>query len=222
MEEKNKDSGTMTVDPEQLEKSWDESVANLRDLLKSDEESNKKVKAAANADEDHDDDDEEGEEEEVQKSLSDFVAEDDSEAEIAMDVEPFLKSLVNGLEKYFEGKITTLQKSVKRIEALSKAQAQTSVSGYELQKAIDDKIQKIGEQSVGSSSKLRKSGARFSKKDGEDAGVGYNPQKVLQKSFVLLQKGQISPMQATKVEARVTRKMELPPDVAHLFDEKEE
>lgn len=216
--EKNKDSDTMVVDPEQLEKSWDESVANLRKLLKSDEE-----KPSKDDDDDDDDDngnEDEGEGEEVQKSLPDFVAEDDSEAEIAMDVEPFLKSLVKGLEKYFDGKIAILQKSVKKIEALSKAQAQTSVSGYELQKAMDDKIQKIGEQSISSSSKLRKSGERFSKKDGEDA-VGYNPQKVLRKSFELLQKGQITPVQATKVEARVNRKVELPPDVAHLFKEEE-
>lgn len=232
-EEKEK-GATTTVDPEELEKSWDESIGKLKELLKSDETSPEKEEEEGEdekgekkpklqksdekpPEEDEDEEDEE-EEEAMSKSLEESVAEEDSEAEIAMDVEPFLKSLVKGLEKYIDRRFAKLAKSIGKVETLSKAQAETAVRGYELQKAIDDKVQKIGETSVTSSSILRKGGERFPKKDGNGA-ADYDPRKILRKSFVLLQQKKIDPLMATKIEGRVNRRMPLPEEVADLFKE---
>lgn len=232
-----KDKGTTTtVDPEELEKSWDESIGKLKELLKSDEEppeteeeeggdekgkkKSKLQKSDEKPPEEDEDEEEEDEEEEeaMSKSLEESVAEEDSEAEIAMDVEPFLKSLVKGLEKYIDRRFAKLAKSIGKVETLSKAQAETAVRGYELQKATDDKVQKIGETSVTSSSILRKGGERFPKKDGNGA-ADYDSRKVLQKSFVLLKQNKIDHLMATKIEGRVNRRMPLPEEVADLFKE---
>jgi len=229
-----KEDATMTVDPEELEKSWDESVDKLKTLLKSDEpdkDENKgkkdKVKlqkADEEPDDDDDDDEDEDDDEEeepeaMSKSLDDLVAEEDSEAEIAMDVEPFLKSLVKGLEKYIDRRLVKLAKSISKVEALSKAQAETAVKGHELQKAIDDKVQKIGKMPIASSSVLRKGGERFPKEKGGNGAADYDSRKVLQKSFELVQQKKIDLVMATKIEGRVNHRMPLPEEVADLFKE---
>ena len=233
-EEKGKGT-TTTVDPEELEKSWDESIVKLKELLKSDEtppeteeeegedekgERKPKLQKSDEKPPEEDEDEEEDEEEEeaMSKSLEELVAEEDSEAEIVMDVEPFLKSLVKGQQKYFDRRFAKLAKSIGKVEALSKAQAEAAVKGHELQKAIDDKVQKIGETSVTSSSVLRKGGERFPKKGGNGA-ADYDPRKILRKSFVLLQQKKIDPLMATKIEGRVNRRMPLPEEVAGLFEE---
>ena len=205
-----KEKVTTVLDPEDLEKSWDESVDRLKNLLSKSESAieRKEVKKEV----------EEEVEEPLEKSLTDYVAEDDEEAEMAMDVEPFLKSLAKGIEKYIDGEMKKLQKSVGDVYELSKAQADIAVKVAELQKGIDGKVERIGGEPVKSNSVLSKSSQRFAK--GETAK--YSKAQMLRKSFELLQAKKITPMQATKIEGRVNKNLPLPDELAHLFEGKEE
>ncbi len=217
-----------TVDPEQLEKSWDESVAALREHLGESSEEDKgklekagKVEKAKPKDEDDDDEEEDEEEEEMEysKSLPDRIAGDDPEAEVAMDVEPFLKSLAVGIQGYIDSRFTKLEKAYAQTEELSKVQARALLTNMELQKATRDMVRKIGEEPIPSGSKLQKGGVKRFGVDEQKLPSITDKRKILDKSFELLKAGKIDHLQATKIEGRVNKNQPLPVDVADLFEE---
>ncbi len=221
---------------EVLEKGLDGSLASLRSLLgEGVTELSKAKKGKAAEEEDYDEEeaeaDEEGEHEEpdgdeneegdepqdkMKKSrdLEDYVAEDDPEAELALDVAPFLKSLTKSMQRYLDDKIQPLVKSMKRMEAMTSAQGAVLLASSELTKALGSNVVKIGQETEKTHSHLRKSGERFEKSTVQEL---YNKREVLAKSFELLKKGEITPLQATKIEHRVNSGSELPEEVAHLF-----
>ena len=221
-----KDGEIMVVDPEELEKSWDESVSRLKDILqKSSKKASKKEDDDADAEDDAEDEDtkdEAADEEEgsvVKKSLSDLVSKENEEAEIAMDVEPFLKGLVQGMQQYLDQELKTLKKSISVVLQLSKAQAGATVKMAALQKAIDGKVQRIGEETVPSNSVLRKGSSSVRFKKEEKGADSYDRNEVLRKSFSLLRERKITPVQATKIEGRLNKGLVLPAELAHFFDE---
>ena len=178
----------------------------------------KKKKAAEpmNKNEDYDEDDmgdEEDDEDEGQrmsKSLADMIADDDPEAEVAMDVEPFLKSLVKSMDRKF----AAMERSITGLTQLSKAVAQVTSFSAELQKAVGD--QPLPRQGVTSAADLS-TRTRFAKSKDE---LGYDGGQVLRKSLELLKSNQIDLNQAAKIEGRVNAGQPLPKEVAHLFENK--
>jgi hypothetical protein len=229
---------TAVLDPEQLEKSFDESITALRTLLGGgdDDKATNLEKAKKqppedeeSGDEEEDETDEEEKEEGpyMKKSLPDMVAEENEEAAAAMDVEPFLKALTNGIQKYLDQSFENLHKSlvgkINAVGELTKSMGKIALGTAEMQKSIRDVVYKIGKTPIPTGTVLRKSGDRFEAGKEEVATDGQRTRaeqvKVLQKSHELLQKGQIDIIMATKIEGRVTKNLPLPPEVAELFAE---
>jgi len=232
---------TAVLDPETLEKSFDESITALRTLLgggdddkATDLEKAKKQppEDEESGDEEEEETDEEEEEEEegphMKKSLPDLVAEGSEEAAAAMDVEPFLKSLAEGIQKYLDQSFENLHKSlvgkITAVGELTKSMGKATLVSAEMQKSIRDVVYKIGKTPIPTGTILRKSGDRFEAGKEEAASTDGNRTraeqvKVLTKSHELLQKGQIDIVMATKIEGRVTKNLPLPPEVAELFAE---
>jgi hypothetical protein len=225
-----------SVDIETLQKGLDDSIASLRGILESSGSvaplSKAKRPMSKADDEDYDDDDEDMDEEDdteddemekggsktMRKSLASIVADGDEEAEIAMDVEPFLKSLVNGMQEYIDLKFSRLQKSLGRVQNLTKAQAEVTMAAMELQKSMSETVEQFGRSPVPSASMLRKGGSRFA---GEGAKQQMDGRAILRKSFDLVKSGKITTVQASKIEGRVNKGLPLPDDVAHLFEGQE-
>jgi len=237
---------TAVLDPETLEKSFDESITALRTLLgggdgnATDLEKAKKKEPPADEEEGDEEEDESDEEEKdegfpmkAKKSLPDFVSDageeagDEGNARAAMDVEPFLKALVEGVQGYLDQSFENLHKSlVKKISdvgELAKSLGKATLVTAEMQKSIRDVVYKIGKTPIPSGTVLRKAGDRFEVGKEEASVDGTRTAgekvKVLQKSHELLQKGQIDILMATKIEGRVSKNMPLPEEVAALFAE---
>jgi hypothetical protein len=219
------------LDIDKLEKSWNESVDELRGLLggeTSDDggeatELTKSKKKEEESDEDERDteeeddegDEEDDEEESYEKSLPDFVGEADVEADIAMDVAPFLKSLAEGIQQYMDYRIGELQKSVEDAAMLTKSMSRVMLSSNEMQKAMTDEVKKIGGQPIPSRSLLSKSGTTSRFGNGEPT----NPDRlsVLQKSSELVLAGKMSTKDAIILEGRVNKGQDIPDHLKPLF-----
>jgi len=229
------------VDLETLEKGLDDSLGALSELLgNSPEKLAKAKKKVEEDDEDYDeeeaeedeedeheepdgDEDEEGEEPQekksMHKSIADRIADDDEESALAMDVEPFLKSLTVGIESYIDDKFEELHKSMKKIKELSKAQGRAYMASMELSKALSGSVKQIANQPVNSASILRKGGVngqRF-----ERQAEPYNKEEVLRKSFELVKNRTIDTVQATIIEHRVNQGADLG-EFAHYFEKQAE
>lgn len=215
-----------TVTLENIEKSFNDSVDVLADLLngkadtseeplkKADKEP-KELDEEPEGEEDEDEDDEEDEKGkgkpgkgEVEKSMS-----EEPEAEAAMDIEPYLKSLVKGIDKRFNSlakdlnkKIADLSKSINSVDALVKAQGKLSLASAELQKAMADTVEKIGETPIPSTSLLKKGGERFDDKNNvvESNDLGTKEQ-ILHKAMQLRMAGKLEPIDVTKIEGRLNK-----------------
>lgn len=216
---------------EELSKALDESLLDLSKQLQGDGERRvlSKAKKAEEEEEDEDepndsgDEEYEGEEEEdeneeeekrpMKKSLEDFVGDEDPEAEMAMDVAPFLKSLVRGQQKYIDMQFNQLRKSFSSTEKLIKSQGNVLLAQAQLSKSMNAELRAFGDAPQKSSSQLKKSGERF-----DVAPKPYNKAEILSKSFNLLREGKIDTLMATKIEHRVNAGQELPESVAHLFE----
>lgn len=228
---------------EEMNKSFDASLEDLKkqlgvsaepsaeELLKSkkkeaDDEGEEKAPVKGAPEGEDDDEGEEGEEGEeeakpkMKKSLEDII-EDDEDAKMAIDVEPFLKSLVQALDiKISEmnadlrKSLNYLHKKVKRVEDISRAQAQMIMQTGEMQKAMRDTVEKIGETPVPSNSVLMKGGDRFGEDGKKNADIaGMDKAQILQKSLELRLQGKLQPIDVTLIEGRLNKG--LPLDARH-------
>jgi hypothetical protein len=234
---------TAVLDPEALEKSWDDSITALRAILGGGSEEPTDLNKARKqppqdmGDEEEDESDEEeadedeGDEEDegfppAKKSLPDRIAEANEDAEAAMDVAPFLKALADGLQDYIDESFDNLHKSlikkIGKVTELNKALATAVVNGAQMQKSIRDVVYKIGRQPVPSGTilALNKSGQRPPTEEGTTDPASYDRGAVLKKSGELLREGKIDTIMATKIEGRVNKKLPLPEEVAALFETK--
>lgn len=218
---------TTPLDHAKLEKSFNEATGSFRDLLEKAKKSGKGKKSLFDeeddADEEDEDDEYEDEEDEAEKpkkkmkkSLGDLVAED-PEAEAAMDVEPFLKSLPDAVQKYLDVRVTKLEKAIAKIGDFLQIQGQAILASSEFQKSIDVKIQKIGETTIPSGSVTSTATGRFASTGTEKTG----PTKfeIMQKSQDLLKAGKLELKDITTIEGRLNKNLDLPAHLAHLFKE---
>jgi len=216
---------TKEVDVTAFEKSFDDSIDTLAELLnggtKPEEEILKAKKedkavdlASEMPEDDEDDDDEEDDKKkEAKKSLPDALAEIPEVAE-AMDVEPFLRELAKSIDERFaaiEKGVATLKKSIANVESLSKAQGSLLVNSAALMKATSETVEKIGDTPVPSTTLLRKSGDRFPEsKEGKRLGRD----EILTKALELKNAGKLSLTDVTKIEGRLNKN--LPIEDKHL------
>lgn len=221
---KDQNGKIVSVDLETLEKSFLDAKSNLDAVLKStgsarkgeDAEILEKAKKDADGNdiEDEDEDaevDGEAEEEDdeeaegVKKSLEDMIGEDE-QAEAAMDVEPFLRQLVKGIDAKFSAVEAEIEKSIK----LSKAQAVLLSVNSDLQKSISDTIEKIGGEPLESGSILRKGLNRFEAdpKDKDKSPAG-DKKVVMEKAMALLKAGKFQPQDVIKIEGRLNKGLAL-------------
>jgi len=204
---------------EDMEKSFNDSLESLKTTLnsfqkakKDDEEANEFPGEEEEAE--GDEDDEEDGKKPTMKSLEEFVAEDDADAGAAMDIEPFLRSLVKGIDEKFaavNAAVSTMQKSIKDVAALSKAQVQFAVASAEMQKAVRDTVEKIGDAPVPSRSVLRKSGDRF---EAVEAASALSRVEILDKAMKLCKAGKLDVLDVTKIEGRLNKN--IPLDERHV------
>lgn len=213
---KDNQTGEAVVDLDDLEKSFNASLDDLRKSLGLEDEdqevlplskakSSKKAMDydddADDAEESEDDEEEEDEDEEVEvnvkKSLEDELAED-PEAEAAMDVAPFLKALVDAIENRF----ARMEKSVAAVTSLAKSIGSATVAQMELSKSQTDTVQKIAKQDRKVAGLQRLNKSRF---DGDDGPVEVSGTAVLEKSRDWLRTGAIDLTEAGMIEARVNR-----------------
>lgn len=217
----------------ELEKSWNDSRANVLELLgeevqKSDEEDDNEEESLEKAkgkkedieyDEEEEDDDEDDEEE--MKSFQDDM-ESDIESDQAMDVEPFLKQLVKATSDHFKDMQKALKKIAGRIETmedLQKASAKMFAAYGELQKATAETVEKIGQQPIKSSSVLRKSGDRYENTgDAEKSELKLSRDEILTKALKLREQGKLSVRDVTKIENRLNKSMELPENIVKILN----
>ena len=226
---------------EMFEKSFNESLDELSKLLDGDTDAMQKAmkgsskKAAAPSGESSQSQEEEmsgsSEVEEkrspIKKSVEDAI-DDDPEASVAVDVEPFLKAMVQAIDARLDGMERNFGKALKQVgiriqqtEVITKAMGNTMRNAFEMSKSIKDEVEKIGNAPVQSTSVLRKSGDRFPEADGKDAAVEavakMPKQEVLNKALELRMKGQMDPMDVTLIEGRLNKGLPLDPRHAGIL-----
>lgn len=232
--EEQEDSQVVSLD--ELEKSWNDSRANVLELLgeevqKSESESEdddtedleKAKKKGKDKDMDYDEEDEhdDDDDEDEMKSFQDDM-ESDTESAQAMDVEPFLKQLVKSLSNHFKSvrkDIGQVSGRIETVEGLQKATAKMFAAYGELQKATAETVEKIGNESVRSSSVLRKSGDRFKTVDGGDkAELDMTKDQILTKALRLRELGKLEVRDVTKIENRLNKGIDLPEDMVKILN----
>lgn len=170
-----------------------------------------------------DDEDYDGEESEedtlFKKSIEDQMSEDE-DAEAAMDVEPFLRSLVQNLDKRFEqlGKsLNVMQKSMSSLTTLSKAQSRALLAFQDLQKSVSDTVEAIAGTPVTSPSVLRKSGtSRFADKTGlENLQSG----EIMERALLAKSKGLLHTREVSMIEGRLNKGLDLEPSWINALQE---
>lgn len=223
-----------TIDPALLQKSWKASLEELRKSVTTDGKVLEKAKKPKVADleteeeegeeEDNvaEEEEEAGEEEEegkkpekAKKSLPDLIAEDDPEAEAAMDIEPFLKSLA----KQIGEKTTTLEDAVASLTKMVRVQGKALLSSMEMQKSLQEQVAIIGGQPVPVKGVLQKSGGadRFASPQGGEKPL--DKQTVMLKAMDLQRQGKIDSRMITILEGRLNKGAGIPEDIAPLFAE---
>lgn len=240
------------LDLEGLEKSWNDSKETVmallgEDLQKSEADKEKdatdKKEASLQKAKDDDVDYEEEEEEEdedkeekekedtteakgIKKSLEDELSAD-PESEAAMDVEPFLRTLVKSISEQFDvinvavadvsDQTNLLIKSTDETNELQKATAKMFMDYGEMQKSMSETVEAIGNTAQSSNSKLRKSNNKFH--IGDDKGKLVTRQEILMKATKWREEGKLVLRDITKLENRLNKGMPLPENVQKLLEE---
>lgn len=216
-------SQTQVVDEKVLEKSFNESMSSLKSVLEKAKKKGKTKEQSPDTESDlyESSDSEESEsssseEEEstMKKSITDLISED-PEADAAMDVEPFLKSLANGIEISLEDKVTRLEKSINYLTKVVKALGGAIVAQSEFQKSIDIKVQKIGETPIPSGSVLSKSKGRF---DSNGKEIILSKAQIMTKAIELCKSNQISTMDVALLEGRLNKGLDIPENLKSFFE----
>lgn len=196
---------------EDLDKSFNDSLETLRAFLNPMEKSKKAGAVEKETpEEEEEEEEEEGAPKPAMKSLEDSIYDDDPEAGAAMDIEPFLRSMVKSLDEKFESQdkaIRVMRKGLKAIEEMNRALARHMVLATEMTKAMSDTVEKIGEQPVPSKSILRKSGNRFEEEPGTT--VELSRADILDKALKLCRDGKMNELDVTKIEGRLNKNLPL-------------
>jgi hypothetical protein len=219
MGSENKKAGEDLIDQGQLKKSWNESLEALR---KSVGGNGPKVAPA----EDDDDSSSSTEEESsssstssstssgppagIKKSLPDLIAED-PEAEAAMDIEPYLKSLALGIDK----KTESLEKAVADLTKMVKIQSKAFLASMDLQKSMQDRLDAIGNKKIPVQTVLKKSDTgRFSAGEGQPE---MSQVQIMNKAMDLSRQGVIGSRDVTILEGRLNSGGAIPEHLVQYF-----
>ena len=152
----------------------------------------------------------------TKKSLDELVAEGDEEAEIAMDIEPYLKSLAEGIETTVAShtsELPKLHKAVKELTGIVKVLAKAVLAGSEMQKSIADTVEKIGKIDIPSMSRFSKAKDRFEVSGDQKLTKA----EVMNKALDLMKAGKIDSLAVTKLEGRLNAGGDIPDDLKPLF-----
>ena len=230
------------IDAEALEKSWTSAIDDLKKSLgdpapepkgkekgKTKEELAKAAEAAGKKGEGAEEESSEESEESsssssappapAKKSLPDRVAEKDPEAEITMDIEPYLKSLATSIDEAIAeatkplAKVEKLEKSLKSLGEFVKVLGKAVLANAEMQKSVKDDIAKIGKIDIPSMSRLRKGGDRFQVTEGQEM----TRLEIMQKATELCRVGQMSTTDVTILEGRLNAGGDIPEALKPLF-----
>ncbi|RDE12127.1 MAG: hypothetical protein C4K49_10620 [Candidatus Thorarchaeota archaeon] len=159
----------------------------------------------------------------AKKSFEEAVAEDDPEAEIAMDIEPYLKSLAHEIGESLEkarkplDRLAKLEKSVSELSSIVKAIGKAVLANAEMQKSIKTDIAKFGSIEIPSMARLRKGGDRFQVEEG---GAEMTVMEVMAKATELCRKGEISTTDISILESRLQSGGGIPESMKPLFAKK--
>lgn len=209
--EDTKEKDGAVLDDTTLEEDFNKALEDLTKSLEPDEDLEKAKKAkkppvdeenepeSDESDEDGslDEEDEDEEEKKVKKSLDDWMG-DDEEAETAMDVEPFLRTLVKSLTTVINDSNKAQNTRINKLEKLVKSQSKLLAVQAKLQKSVAEKTDKIAKTPIPSGSIKRLQKARFGEGTPELNGM-----QVLNKSTDWLRNGKISLLEAGKIEGRI-------------------
>jgi hypothetical protein len=202
------------LDDADLEKSFNESLEDLKKSLGDEEEQEEEdlEKAKKNPpkksdaepedeEEAEEEEEEEGYEEKVKKSIEDQLGED-PEAEAAMDVEPFLRSLVKSIDEAIQNVRKEIIGKIAEAECLLKSQGKLLVAQAKLQKSVQEKVDKVANTPIPSNSlrALQKSRFEAGEKNIELSGV-----EILEKSRNWIREGKIDLVEAGIIESRVNK-----------------
>lgn len=206
------------LDDDFIEQDFNDSLEDLQKSLKS--ETDEQVRKTKEEDEEYkrplkkkrrekepegmmdEEDSEEDEDAEYEKSISEYLQED-PEAAVSMDVEPFLRQLAKSIDESNTATIRYLEHRLDAVEAMVKSQGQVLLHTAKLEKSTSDMIRKIGGQPVQSNSQkiLRKS--RFEGTDGSEMEV--DNREILQKSIGWVRSGKLNIQEAGKLEGRINK-----------------
>jgi len=183
----------------------DEEEQEEEDLEKAKKNPPKKSDAEPEDEEEaeEEEEEEEGYEEKVKKSIEDQLGED-PEAEAAMDVEPFLRSLVKSIDEAIQNVRKEIVGKIAEAECLLKSQGKLLVAQAELQKSVQEKVEKMANTPMPSNSlrALQKSRFETGEKNIELSGV-----EILEKSRNWVREGKIDLVEAGIIESRVNKGM---------------
>lgn len=235
---------------DELEKSWNDSRDTVKALLGEEdtlevvekaltddeiealEKSEDKVSQDGEDDDSESDDDEEEEVDDkeaegVKKSLEDSM-DLNPDASAAMDVEPFLRELVKGIDTQFSSiqtmvteiseRTDALQKSTDEANSLQKATAKLVMTYGDLQKSMSETVEAIGNAPKKTSTVLRKSGEKYPETK-EEAVMPATKDAILQKATKLREEGKLSVRDVTKLENRLNKGIEIPEYIQNLLKE---
>lgn len=221
-----------------LEKSWEDAKSNVLALLgdaveleKSEEESTEDVEKSDDGDADdtgkmeyNEEEDDEDEEDEVSKAVEDSIEEEleksEDDVSVAMDAEPFLRQMVNGVDRRIDGvneSVATLSKAVEDLMDMQKATARMMAAYGDLQKSTAEAVEVIGNTPIPSGSVLGTKGTKFEKSTSDVPAM--NKDAILTKALKLASEGKISGRDLTKLEGRVNRNQPIPESIQALLKE---
>jgi len=193
--------------PENLKKAWDDFMKKKKNGKKNGKKGKK----------DNEDDDDEEDEAYKSRAVAETVAAD-PEAEAAMDIEPFLKALVHGIDRRLDAIEATVAKAAKAQEAVfavQKSAAGLALSHGDLVREVHEVVSAAGGQPAERRGRLRVV-ERFGKSAAED-GADYDPQEAKAKLLELAKSKALSPEQIGVCEMRINHGQELPAYFAKHF-----
>jgi hypothetical protein len=159
----------------------------------------------------------------MNKSIADTVSEGGDEAQVALDMEPFLKSLVEGVDGQFDvlkkgisEKLIGMSKSIESLQEVVTSMANATIANSDLQKSIQAEVTKIGDTAQKTSSVKGSSTGRFTLEKGEGAHE-YSKGEILEKSIKLRQAGKVDQLFVTKIEGRLNKGIDLDPKDIELI-----
>ncbi len=195
------------LDDTLIEEDFNGALENLQKSLKSDSKGElRKAKEKAEEEPEEEEAEEESEEEEeedtdYEKSISEIL-EEDPEAAMAMDVEPFLRQMAKAVDESIDALYKSVNQRLRRIESLAKSQGEMLVQTAKLEKSVSDMVRQIGGQPVPSGSVRTLAKSRF---EGNGEAVEFDNREVLVKSRGWLQEKAISLKEAGKIEGRINK-----------------